>query len=85
MVEKLKQVADKLTVIPKQKSTFGGIAVIVQQLIQVLSDVSVGGWIASLTAQGVTYGSLLSSYWPIAAGILLVFFDETKLKSLIGK
>jgi len=69
-----------MSVIPKQKSTFGGLAIVIQQLIQVLNDIQVGGWIDSLTAQGVTYGVLISNYWPIIAGIILMFFDENLLR-----
>lgn len=73
-----KEKVNKMTMIPKQKTTIGGLTVVVQQLIQILSNVPIGGWIASLLAEGVTYGAILSSYWPIAAGLLLIFFDEDK-------
>ena len=81
MVKEIKEKVNNMSVVPQQKTTYGGIAVIIQQLITVLSDVPVGGWIASLTAEGVTYGVLLSSYWPILAGVILIIFNEDKFKS----
>ena len=64
-----------------QKTTFGGMGLILYQLSQVLSGVPVGGFIDSLMV--MTYGAVFTAYSPIIFGVMAILFNENKFMKLV--
>lgn len=60
--------------IPKQRTTYGGIGTIVYQLSEILKNVQFGEFISHIST--MTYGGIISSFAPIVVGVILIMFDE---------